>query len=189
MLKLGRALGVLIGALILLYVIDMALLSWWTSDPMIVQQEAVVPADTADSSAEVDPAAGDQAAAREELYQARAYEGLSTWAVATTGLAGLALLLWFALVYFRERRTFGPASQASAFPYWTLVIAAYAVGAVALFFYLIAPLELVRYINDLDFYVLTGAVGLLGALAIWVASIVGIGPVLRPSVPLGARFS
>lgn len=188
MLKLARAVGVLVGALILLYAIDLALLNWWTSDPMIVQLDADGPA-----NGSVDPSAadtsGDQSAAQEQLYQARAYEGLSTWAVATTGLTGLILLAWFATVFARERRTFGPASQGSAFPYWILLVATYLVGAVVLFFWLIAPMELVRYINDADFYLLTGIVGFLGALAIWIASIFGIGPVLRPSVPLGARFS
>lgn len=186
MLKLARALGVLVGALILLYAIDLALLSWWTSDPMIVRLDAAAPAD---ASAGNSSSLGDQSAAQEQLYQSRAYEGLSTWAVSTTGLAGLALLAWFAVAFWRERRTFGPASQTSAFPYWILIVVAYLVGAVGLFFWAIAPMELVRYINDLDFYLLTGVVGLLGAVAIWIASIVGIGPVLRPSVPLGARFS
>lgn len=190
MLKLARALGVLVGALILLYAADIALLSWWTSDPMIVQLDAAAPADSAsDSSADSTSPAGDQTAAQEQLYQARAYEGLSSWAVSTTGLTALALFAWFAVVFSRERHTFGPASQTSAFLYWIVIVLLYGAGAVALFFWMIAPMELVRYINDLDFYLLTGAVGLLGAVAIWIASIFGIGPVLRPSVPLGARFS
>jgi len=120
---------------------------------------------------------------------AQAYEGLVTWAASTTALTGLALLAWFAVAFSRERRTFGPASQSSAFPYWILILLAYAVGAVGLFFWAIAPMDLVRYILDLDFYLLIFGVGLMGAIAIWIASIFGIGPVLRPSVPLGARFS
>lgn len=190
MFKLARALGVLLGALVLLYALDLALLNWWTSDPMIVQLDAAAPADPVpDVAADNASSLGDQSAAQEQLYQARAYEGLSTWAMATTGLTGLALLGWFALAFARERRTYGPASQTSAFPPWIFMVVAYAMGAVALFFWAIAPMELVRYINDLDFYLLTGVVGLLGAIAIWIASIFGIGPVLRPSVPLGARFS
>jgi len=43
MLKLARALGVLFGVLILLYAIDLALLIWWTSDPMIARLDAATP--------------------------------------------------------------------------------------------------------------------------------------------------
>lgn len=191
MFKLARAAGVLVGALILLYAIDLALLNWWTSDPMFVQVDPAPAAEsTLDPSSNDSSSLGDQTAAQEQLFQARAYEGLSTWAMATTGLAGMAILAWFAVAFTRERRTYGPASQTSAFPYWILVVVAYVAGAVAMFFWAIAPMDLVRFIaDDLDLYLLTGIVGLLGGVAIWIASIIGIGPVLRPSVPLGARFS
>ena len=190
MLKLARALVVLIGVLILLYGLDLALLKWWTSDPMIARLDAAAPPGAAlPPPAESGSSLSDQSAAQEQLFLAQAYEGLATWAASTTALTGLALLAWFAVVFSKERRTFGPASQSSAFLYWILILAAYVGGAVGLFFWAIAPMDLVRYILDLDFYLLIFGVGLMGAIAIWIASIFGIGPVLRPSVPLGARFS
>jgi len=190
MLKLARASGVLIGALILLYAVDLAFLGWRTSDPMIVRLDVAAQAESgADASADNSSSAGDQGAALEELYQARAYEGLSTWVTSTTGLTGLAILAWFAVAFARERRTYGPAGQTAAFPYWIIIVAAYVAGAIALFFWAIVPMELIRYINDRDFYVIIFVLGLLGAVVMWIASILGIGPVLRPSVPLGARFS
>lgn len=190
MLRLARAAAVLFAVVIGLYAADLALVGWWTSDPSIVRLDEVAqPTTNIQGEADFGSSAEDQSAAQERINQARAFDGLSTWAMATTGLVAAVLIIWFAVVFAKERRTYGPASQSSVWPYWIGLALLYVGGAVSLFFWLISPMELANFIYSMHYYLPLGLVGLFGLIAFWIASLFGIGPVLRPSVPAGARFS
>lgn len=189
-----RGLAVLVVIVILFYLANLALLGWWTNDPLIVRADTAQTAEpmTADPEGDSFGGAADEGTQRENyerIAQERAYDGLAAWAMWATLFTAALGLGWLLLALLRGRRVVGPADQSSLLPVWYGLLALYVAGVVALYFLHVVPLDLFRFIEARSVYTPVGIVALFGLIAFWAISVFGIPPQLRPSVTGGATFS
>ena len=194
MVERMRGLAVLVVIVVLFYLANLALLGWWTNDPLIVRAETAQMGDSSVGDPLGDSFGGsaDEGSQREtyeRFAQERAYDGLATWSMWTTLFTAALGLAWFLLALLRERRVFGPAGQSSLLPIWYGLVFVYVAGVVALYFFYVAPLDLFRFIEARSVYTPVGIVAVFGLIAFWAMSVFGIPPQLRPSVAGGATFS
>lgn len=163
-----------------------------TVDSALVLDTSVTSADTMPADATDDPFA--EGASGPDRGQIETYlldiaDGFYQWIMIVTAAGAACTIIWYFFAAHRQQKVVGPKGQSTANVYWVGCLGLFCTICVASYYLIIEPLGVAAYMNDTAFYGFIGSSAICGGFVYWLATGIAATPVMKPSVPLAAKFS